>query len=775
MILAARIEKAKSAPAVFRLRQKGIYTAEARMLARLLVRAGCGQEKIGKLIQLFGRVFGRPVHDRMSAHTVRRAVYEGGKASDIQIGYEVSRAASFTASGDGTTVRHINYEARHLAVNVTDVAGIPDAPKNRLLGVDSSVDHTSESQVRGWRQKFEHITTLFSASPFAQRTNRSLTVEECARRFVGMGGDHAADQFKTTNLLAKWKKDATYLVLARDHLGDTDTPSPALEQLLDSASSAATASVGGEEAWALLSSEDQVAITAEEVERASTTLGKSLYEELPDAEKQPLDLFLRLGCAMHKDLNSVKGGNTAMMAAWTDLGTVPPVLLANKQNASTLRDIDLEAVASASSLLLNEELNPAELRALESSARGGVKVTSLAGAIFNNKDDKKGQHDAYAFYFRELVGQPLRFPDTSNTRYQSHCTAAAELLVHHNQYLAFLQLVRDRKEKPGFNHMEENIYKALQDTPTLTELAVLTLYAQAVTHPYMRTARRHQNGLKLGPLHQRLKAHIQKLVDNPDLLLSPCASFHTASLDGLDWECPEAISAVLKRAPELPYLKPLLLAFLRGALTTWVRFTQEFAPGGAIDRASEAELDAAWIFPTNDHNEGALGRYRSWTRTHPNANEAYFNAQVKCAHNETEDFILTHLNTPEDEKYLRHTARTFDSSGHAALRRREHVLHAVQAAAKAARDRQERLRKAAEMKAKVDSTVLICDAEVFPGLTRDQIEEQLEVYRKRLGDKEVPLKSKIPTKAEKLDALRKAFSRYESRVTQNSTLDTCST
>lgn len=374
------------------------------MLARLLVRAGCGQDKIGRIIQLFGRVFGRPVRDRMSAHTVRRAVHEGGVASDIQVAYEVSRAAckylltldmsrrltgehiAFTASGDGTTVRHINLEARHIAVPVTetyqtssspfsDSSATSDhsmnTPKNRLLGVDSSVDHTSESQVSGWKEKFAHIAALFSASPFAQRTGRSLSAEECARRLAGMGGDHAADQFKTTNLLAKWKKDATYLVLARDHLGDTEAPSPAFQRLLDSASTAAISSVGGEDNWGLLSAEDQVAITAEEVERASSTLGKSLYEALSEDEKRPLDLFLRLGCAMHKDLNSVKGGNTAMMAAWADLGLVPPVLLANKQNASTLREVDLDALADAASLLLNTDLSPAEVRALESSARGG--------------------------------------------------------------------------------------------------------------------------------------------------------------------------------------------------------------------------------------------------------------------------------------------------------------------------------------------------------------------------------------------------------------------
>jgi hypothetical protein len=61
--------------------------------------------------------------------------------------------------------------------------------------------------------------------------------------------------------------------------------------------------------------------------------------------------------------------------------------------------------------------------------------------------------------------------------------------------------------------MELNVYNALQDPATLTELAILVLYAQSVTHPYMCSVRRQgmecTNILDLGPLHFDLKAHIQ--------------------------------------------------------------------------------------------------------------------------------------------------------------------------------------------------------------------------------------------------------------------------
>ncbi len=94
LILEARIEKAKMCLLLFQLKQKGMYSAQARMLTCLLVCAGCAQDKVSKLMQLFGNVLGRPKKDKMSAQTVRRAVFEGGHASDIQISYELAHTLS---------------------------------------------------------------------------------------------------------------------------------------------------------------------------------------------------------------------------------------------------------------------------------------------------------------------------------------------------------------------------------------------------------------------------------------------------------------------------------------------------------------------------------------------------------------------------------------------------------------------------------------------------------------------------------------------------------
>ena len=84
--------KPRVQPLTFHLKHKGVYTATARMLARQLVRAGCAQDKVGLVLQTVSRALGMPISERMSAHTVRRAVLEAGIASDIQVGHSIRRA-----------------------------------------------------------------------------------------------------------------------------------------------------------------------------------------------------------------------------------------------------------------------------------------------------------------------------------------------------------------------------------------------------------------------------------------------------------------------------------------------------------------------------------------------------------------------------------------------------------------------------------------------------------------------------------------------------------
>ncbi|KAJ7482108.1 hypothetical protein B0H11DRAFT_2232704 [Mycena galericulata] len=347
-----------------------------------------------------------------------------------------------------------------------------------------------------------------------------------------------------------------------------------------------------------------------------TALGKEAYDALAPEDRRALDLFIWGGCCMHKDFNSFKGGNVEMMLEWPKLGLGGPVLLANKQNASILRNL-LDPALPRDAVLTEEQF-----AAFEASTRGGVKACALAGAIFNNKDDKKGQADRHVdFMTRKLGKQHPRFPDTNNTRFGTYGEAAAELTTHLDHYTEMMDLIEWSKQNPSLTNIEKNLQSALCDPYTLTEFVAMVIYMICITHPYMRQVRgpgtESTNLLDLGPLHRELCKHIQSILDDPDLIFGPDASCATATLDGQEWSNPEAMRVVFDLIPTLPYVKPITLAFFRGALTTWVRFCAEFAPGGLIDECTATERQLAWMPSTNDANEGALGAYRVHIRGKP--------------------------------------------------------------------------------------------------------------------------------------------------------------
>jgi hypothetical protein len=221
--------------------------------------------------------------------------------------------------------------------------------------------------------------------------------------------------------------------------------------------------VGGSEAWNGLSEEEREKYDDEAMEEVCKKLGAEAWAALSQDEKERAGMFIWAGCCMHKELNSVKGGTRALVEYWKGSDCSGPVKLIN-------RDTTKAAAVGGSA---------AEEWAEESSEGGAVKLTSLAGGVFRHKDDKKGQQDTYRMFFEEKLGYVVTFPDTSNTRFQSHCNAAAELIVYRELFEEFLLFARDKKATRNFNHMEHNVYKGLTDPATHTELCVLAIYSNA--------------------------------------------------------------------------------------------------------------------------------------------------------------------------------------------------------------------------------------------------------------------------------------------------------
>jgi hypothetical protein len=360
--------------------------------------------------------------------------------------------------------------------------------------------------------------------------------------------NYCAKEKKDIPSLAKLKELAVFQQLGKEELLNSDN-----QELLPrfwAGYKEVVKKLGGQEKWRSISSDKQKAHLAKMSEDVIIKLGKDVYDIMTPPEKRCLTYFVWAGCGCHKDLNTVRGGYAAMAAWWINQKSdvTPPILLANKDNAAVIADITPN----------QDGVTPAQERAFESTTRGAIKALQLAGAIFNHKDDKKGHHNVFRHWWRVNMGVELTFPDVSNTRFGTYCEAAGFIFLYKTKILEYLIYAKTRKDKGTFNHMEQNFWNALNDTPTFTECAVLALYGQAISQPYMQFIRTPgQNMLNLGPYHKRVTSHVYAIAKNPYLLIGPDASYSTGALDCREWNSPAIFSAIHSAASTLPHFSSL--------------------------------------------------------------------------------------------------------------------------------------------------------------------------------------------------------------------------
>ena len=569
-----------------------------------------------------------------------------------------------------------------------------------------------------------------------------------------MNGDHASDQKKTFALIGAWKHKLTLQDLGEQELAQKSLSE--LDILSAKAHAQKIEDIGGIDIWNSLSDKEKQSSEALMMENIALVIGEDIYNNLSDEERFQLDLYLRMGCILHKDMNIFKYANAAMVSRHTEDPDLPsPIILANRNNAATLSR--LSAPGSA-----NETLTDIEQRAIDISGSGGVKATSIAGAIFNHKDDKKGQQDSHQIYFTDIKpGISKKFPNTSNVRYGSHGNAAAELLTYLRHYIEFLDHIKDKKEKRRLNHMEQNLANALADIPTLTELAILALYSIFISEPYITSVRdgglTEVNVLDLGPLHQNLVKHIEKLLANPDLLLLFKHIDEAEFLHGGHCKKSTAVAAIHALILTLPNIRPLLVAFLTGARDSAIHFSEEFI---AAEKLNATDRESAWMPGSNDPNEGALGRVARISRRNKPVQTMHQNvAQAKFAYNHTQEFSNQFLAEDEDESFNIKVACQRDASGlerEQLAKIREHEAALV----KRKRDKEAaRAQKAAEQAAAIASATLVTDRAVIAKMTVEKLVEQLAILRQ--WDNSIRAISFYKNKKDKYEALLAALARFE--------------
>ncbi|KAJ7687490.1 hypothetical protein B0H17DRAFT_1136218 [Mycena rosella] len=320
----------------------------------------------------------------------------------------------------------------------------------------------------------------------------------------------------------------------------------------------------------------------------------------------------------------------------------------------------------------------AATRAEDRSCGGAIKVASLAGAIFRHKDRKRGQQDTLRYFWDNETGFTICFPDTSNTRFQSHAAACEIIVLHMDLLSQFLVYVRENKISRTLNNMEANVEKGFVCWYTQHEFVAVALLNQNHDAPYLITVRGlrgEKNFLKLGEFHENVKAHLRRIIANPKLITSPDMTHQTATLDGKPWTKPEVVYAALAMISRwgLTHIDSIIVAFCQGALDDWDSFSEEWKEDGAIAKLSPENIERAWLKVTNDGNESELGIYHQAARSAPNMSLGIHSALRMYKANETSAYLKTLA--PSDRQFMRAQVRKEDSSGHIKEMKHSLIVH----------------------------------------------------------------------------------------------------
>ena len=425
-----------------------------------------------------------------------------------------------TFSSDGTSHRNIQFLSRHAVV----IPSGNEKPKDVFVGITPEVNHTSLMQFEGWKETVLHLCETYNQSSMGNAAPADpIRIWEKLRGFLS---DHASDQKKLSGMLQAFRKECD-----RELRGEaamlSDEYKTEWERAFKEKGNELMGEIGGSERYLELSVEAQLQFAKRLIREAQMCLGERVYQQLPPEEKAEIDYWVWSGCAMHKELNAMKGGVDRMEKRWKDFEDgKAPIALMNK----------FKTIAANSGSLPEETL-------VKGGDRGGAKLTSLLGSLVKHKDTKKGHQDRFRAFSINFLGAgalPVLFPGTSNNRYQSHGLAATEILHHRQLYLDFLRVIADSKALENeLNHLEKNVEAGLNDLPTLTELAAMSLYSQSIDIPFSQHIRPSDdvllNGLDLGPDYDRIKKHMAAVIKDPGLLLGETASHEAGMLYGQPW------------------------------------------------------------------------------------------------------------------------------------------------------------------------------------------------------------------------------------------------
>ncbi|EJD32752.1 hypothetical protein AURDEDRAFT_178151 [Auricularia subglabra TFB-10046 SS5] len=750
------ISKAVAAARVISVKEKGVVPHPVRALIRdWSIVCNVPSKKLFPAIRIFCHTFGLTLRGTFSHGLVGLCITEGGLGSRLQVAVAVKDAVGITLSSDGTTHRGQNFNAHHITCKSAD-----GAVRTYNAGVKRVPSKTAEVAFGTWQSLTEDMWELLKTA--IPGSAEQMTAAIFLSAVCGTTGDHAADQRKLNRLIMLWKQSVDRLQRGRDAIGELPTLEYAL--LVSEVQITRMEAIGGSAAWEALSEEARQAHIREGLDEVAIRMGWERFNDLDPQTQASVDFFYHFGCEMHKELNTVVAGNKALQEFWAKTGYTAPMKLVNQDNSV--------AAASGSAAL--------KQRAERVSQSGGAKVASMLGSLFRHKNPNKGyQRQFNSWMSIEVYGsQPderyrtIEFPDVGRARFQMTCAAAGFTLLHLGLIRRFLELMRDVKDTPGFNHFEANVYAALHDAPTLTEFACLALYALAVTVPYVAQVRRPGiNALDLAPMHEKIRFHCGMLARRPQLLTEgdPNSSHVDAAFDGEPYRDVAVVHAIhrLHQDQQLPHLNEAFSAFLRGAEAGWDHFTPEFKDGSVLATASAKDLARSHAQPTNDRAEGALGGKKRYAQHKAHATDSTVESALSYNENGTGEFMARQSKETLDN--LRPLARQVEKANRRNPAALGEVAHLEEKAAENVENARVRTQRANEARAALEQRLaeheprrIMTSDQITAKLTVKILDAEVEWHRHRGLPADHPakistIKKRLKTKPQKIAALKRAL------------------
>ncbi|KAG2122911.1 hypothetical protein DEU56DRAFT_760188 [Suillus clintonianus] len=210
---------------------------------------------------------GVEVEGDVSQRSIRRMVTEGGIAAETQLVDEITHARGVTLSGDGTTHKNINYQSHHVTLTLPD-----GQTATRLAGILHEVNHTSETQLQGWKHQ---ANEMYSTYNDVMGGHNTADIRDFAPKVKGMLTDHAEDQKKLTE--------------------------------------------GGYQQWDLLSPDERQLHFSKAIRQLRMTFGEKEFASLSSAEKEAVDFFNGVDgpvLLMNKDNSAAASAGSSVAKDW---------------------------------------------------------------------------------------------------------------------------------------------------------------------------------------------------------------------------------------------------------------------------------------------------------------------------------------------------------------------------------------------------------------------------------------------------------------------------